>query len=48
MPSHKLLVEFINHFNLKQDLKNKTLIEIGSTREINSVQNSSEFFVKFS
>ena len=28
-------------------LKNKTLIEIGSTREIVKDQNSSEYFIKF-
>ena len=32
---------------MKDFLKNKTLIEIGSTRELFSNQNSSEYFIKF-
>tara|TARA_Y100000816_G_C25998220_1_gene521465 strand:- start:179 stop:784 length:606 start_codon:yes stop_codon:yes gene_type:complete len=46
MPSHLLLIEYINKFNSVNELKNKCLVEIGSTREIVPDQNSSEHFVK--
>lgn len=46
MPSHKLLTEAILKKNFTS-LTGKTLIEIGSTREIVANQNSSEFFIKF-
>tara|TARA_A100001015_G_scaffold106723_1_gene118459 strand:- start:3065 stop:3664 length:600 start_codon:yes stop_codon:yes gene_type:complete len=45
MPSHKLLTNAIEA--KKSSLTGKTLIEIGSTREIVENQNSSEYFIKF-
>lgn len=47
MPSHKILANYIEKNFTKEFLKNKTLIEIGSTREIIKSQNSSEYFIKF-
>ena len=47
MPSHKILANYIEKNFTKEFLKNKTLIEIGSTREIVKDQNSSEYFIKF-
>ena len=46
MPSHGILVDAILDRKF-QNLSGKSLIEIGSTREIVSYQNSSEFFIKF-
>ena len=46
MPSHKILANYIENNFTKEFLKNKTLIEIGSTREIIKEQNSSEYFIK--
>ena len=46
MPSHGILIDAILDRKF-QNLSGKTLIEIGSTREIVSSQNSSEFFIKF-
>lgn len=52
MPSHKLLVKYIlkDYSKNLTELEGKTLIEIGSTREITgigSTQNSSEYFIQF-
>jgi len=47
MPSHTLLSNYIERTFLKDFLKNKTLIEIGSSREIIKQQTSSEYFIKF-
>lgn len=44
MPGHKLLLEFIAKLPPNY-IKNKTIIEIGSTREYNLDQNSSEAFI---
>jgi hypothetical protein len=46
MPSHGILVDAILDKKFKS-LSGKSLIEIGSTREIDPNQNSSEFFIKF-
>ena len=46
MPSHKLLTNAIEE-RFFSSLSGKTLIEIGSTREIVSNQNSSEYFITF-
>lgn len=47
MPSHDILINYIENNFTKDFLKNKTLIEIGSTREIANSQNSSNYFIKF-
>jgi hypothetical protein len=47
MPSHTVLSNYIERTFKRDFLKNKTLIEIGSSREIIKQQNSSEYFIKF-
>lgn len=47
MHSHKLLSDYIEKMFSKEFLKNKIIIEIGSTREILHNQNSSNHFIKF-
>ena len=46
MPSHKLLKNAIEDRKFSS-LSGKTLIEIGSTRETDVNQNSSEYFIIF-